>query len=137
MYRVVLIDDEAIILEGLKKVVDLGVWWREETGLPLPLGGNVIRRDLGETHILEIARLLKKSIEYGLDPANQSAALDYSLQFARGLDRVQAERFINMYVNKQTIELDEGCLKALDLLYRRAWSMGLIPNIPTLDFVKV
>ena len=121
---------------GLKKIVDLGVWWRNETGLPLPLGGNVIRRDVGDKQSLEIAKILRQSIEYSLQPQHRDEALDYALQFARGLNRAHADRFVQMYVNKQTIELDPACAEALHLLYRKGNERGLIPKNVPLDIVR-
>jgi 1,4-dihydroxy-6-naphthoate synthase len=122
---------------GLKKVVDLGIWWKDETGLPLPLGGNVIRRDIGPHHIQEIAKLLRKSIEFSLTPENHDAALNYALQFARGLDRAHAERFVHMYVNKQTVALDDDCRRGLEALYRRSVEKGFLAKAPVLDVVEV
>src|SRR4051812_19223037 len=87
---------------GLKLVVDLGVWWMEKTGLPLPLGGNVIRRDLGEEAMQEITNILQKSIQYSLD--HRAEAVEYSLQFGRDLDRELADKFVGMYVNHWTLD---------------------------------
>ena len=93
--------------EGLKKIVDLGEWWAERTGgLPLPLGGNVIRRDLGPDTIAKVSRLLHESIAYAL--AHRQEALDYALQFGRGLDRAKADRFVGMYVNERHWIREEG-----------------------------
>ena len=86
--------------EGLTEVVDLGRWWKEETGLPLPLGGNVVRRDLGAERIGRISRAISRSIEYGL--AHREAALSHAMRYARGLDRESADRFVGMYVNAWT-----------------------------------
>src|SRR5262249_46821316 len=88
--------------EGLRLVVDLGVWWQEKTGLPLPLGGNVVRRDLGTDTIRQISRLLKQSIRYALD--HRSDALDYALRYARDMDKGLADRFVGMYVNDWTLD---------------------------------
>src|SRR5438309_4441450 len=87
--------------QGLHLVVDLGVWWQQKTGLPLPLGGNVVRRDLGPATIREISRLLKESIRYAL--AHRSDALDYALKYARDMDMSLADKFVGMYVNDWTL----------------------------------
>jgi 1,4-dihydroxy-6-naphthoate synthase len=113
--------------EGLKKIVDLGEWWGERTGgLPLPLGGNVIRRDLGPATIAEISRLLHASIAYGLE--HRAEALDYALQFGRGLDRSRADRFVGMYVNDLTLEYGERGRAAVQRLLDEAWEKRLIPK---------
>jgi len=113
---------------GLYKVIDLGSWWKKETGLPLPLGANVIRRKLGHEHIQKISKILQKSIEYSLSKEHLEDAIEYSLQFARGLKRDQAKRFIEMYVNQQTVRWDDDCIKAINLLYEKAYNKGLLPK---------
>jgi len=119
--------------EGLHLVQDLGVWWYEETGgLPLPLGGNVVRRDLGDRVIAEVSSLLKESIEFSL--AHRERALDYALDYGRGLDRDRADRFVGMYVNDLTIDYGERGRKAMCLFLERAFQQGLIPKVPRLDF---
>jgi len=112
--------------EGLKKIVDLGEWWAERTGgLPLPLGGNVIRRDLGAQMLATVSRILHASIAYGL--SHRDEALDYALQFGRGLDRRKADRFVGMYVNELTLQYgDRGC-RAVQRLMDDAWEHRLIP----------
>ena len=110
----------------LHKVVDFGEWWDRETGLPLPLGGNVIRRDLGKEDIAEISRLLKESIQYGLD--HRREALDYAMEFARDLDLETADRFVGMYVNERTVDYGEEGPRAVQLLFDRAFEAKLIPN---------
>ena len=113
--------------EGLKKIVDLGEWWSERTGgLPLPLGGNVIRRDLGPATIAEVSRLLHASIAYGLE--HRAEALDYALQFGRGLDRSRADRFVGMYVNELTLQYGERGRTAVQRLLDEAWEKRLIPK---------
>jgi 1,4-dihydroxy-6-naphthoate synthase len=120
--------------EGFHKIVDLGVWWAEETdGLPLPLGGNVIRRDLGEEMCKRVAALLKQSIEYSL--ANRDQALDYALDYGRGLDRSKADQFVGMYVNDLTVEYGERGRKAMRSFLERAYEERLIPKFPQLDFL--
>ncbi|MFZ1087272.1 MAG: MqnA/MqnD/SBP family protein [Terracidiphilus sp.] len=118
---------------GLKKILDLGVWWRETTGMMLPLGGNAIRRSLGaESHKI-ISQALRDSIQHALDHREQ--ALDYAMQFARDLDTRLASRFVSMYVNERTLDYGaDGRLairKLLDLGYER----GIIPIAPQVDFV--
>jgi 1,4-dihydroxy-6-naphthoate synthase len=111
--------------EGLVEIVDLGRWWKSETGLPLPLGGNVVRRDLGSERIGRISRALKRSIEYGL--AHRDAALSHALEYARGLDRAQADRFVGMYVNEWTREYGSEGRRAVQTLLDRGAAAGRIP----------
>jgi 1,4-dihydroxy-6-naphthoate synthase len=119
--------------EGLHNVVDLGVWWQEQSnGLPLPLGGNVVRRDLGEEAITEVSALLRQSIQYSLD--HRDAALDYALDYGRGLDRDKADRFVGMYVNELTVDYGQRGRDGVTLFLERAHALGLIPKIPRLDF---
>ena len=120
--------------EGFHKIVDLGVWWGEETdGLPLPLGGNVIRRDLGDELCTRVAALLKASIEYSLE--HREEALDYALDYGRGLDRDKADRFVGMYVNQLTVDYGERGRKAVGSFLDRAFEERLIPKVPRLDFL--
>jgi 1,4-dihydroxy-6-naphthoate synthase len=119
--------------EGLKKIVDLGEWWGARTGgLPLPLGGNVIRRDLGPKTIATVSRLLHESIAYALN--HREEALDYALQFGRGLDRAKADRFVGMYVNELTLEYGERGRKAVQRLFDEAWEKRLIPKQITVEY---
>ena len=119
--------------EWLKKIVDLGEWWAESTGgLPLPLGGNVIRRDLGTPVIATVSRLLRDSIAYALE--HRQEALDYALQFGRGLDRAKADRFVGMYVNELTLEYGERGRTAVQRLFDEAWKKRLIPKQITAEF---
>jgi 1,4-dihydroxy-6-naphthoate synthase len=113
--------------EGLDAVVDLGAWWKRETGLPLPLGGNVVRRDLGPERIARISRALSRSIEYGL--AHREDALRHALQYARGLDTDQADRFVGMYVNDWTRGYGTSGRKAVQELLDRAHAARLIPAV--------
>jgi len=113
--------------EGLREIVDLGRWWKEETGLPLPLGGNVVRRDLGPDRIGRISRALSRSIEYGL--AHRDAALDHAMRYARGLDRSKADRFVGMYVNEWTRGYGEAGRKAVQALLDRGFEAGLLPRV--------
>ena len=119
--------------EGLKKIVDLGEWWNERTGgLPLPLGGNVIRRDLGADAIRKVSRLLHESIAYALN--HRQEALDYALQFGRGLDRAKADRFVGMYVNELTLQYGDRGREAVQRLYDEAWEKRLIPKKIDVEF---
>jgi 1,4-dihydroxy-6-naphthoate synthase len=118
---------------GLAKSVDLGEWWLLETGLPLPLGVNVARRDLGEETLRELSDVLRESIEVGL--ANRRRALAYAMQFGRGLDDDLADRFVGMYVNDFTCDYgDEGRQAVLELL-RRAEAIGAYEQPVRVDFV--
>jgi 1,4-dihydroxy-6-naphthoate synthase len=120
--------------QGFHKIIDLGVWWAEETGgLPLPLGGNVIRRDLGEEMCARVAVLLRQSIEFSL--ANREEALDYALDYGRGLDREQADRFVGMYVNHLTVDYGARGREAVRAFLDRAFAERLIPKVPRLDFL--
>ncbi len=118
--------------EGLHKVVDLGEWWHEQTGLPLPLGGNAIRRDLGSGNIREISRLLRESIQFALD--HREDALKHALQYARGLDGKQADRFVEMYVNRRTLDYGEDGRRAVRLFLERAYEKRLIPSRINVEF---
>ncbi len=120
-------------LMGLHKVLDLGQWWREQTGLPLPLGGNAIRRALLPQPAKKICRYLRQSVEYAL--AHREAALAYALQFARDMDAAQADRFIGMYVNSWTLGYGQRGRKAIRTLLERGRAAGLVPQAVKLDFV--
>jgi len=119
--------------KGLHKVVDLGQWWFEQTGLPLPLGGNVVRRDLGDELVVEIARLLKASIQYALD--HRPEALEYALRYARDLDPALADRFVGMYVNEWTVDYGPRGREAVRTLLGRAEAAGLLPGPVDVQFV--
>ncbi len=119
--------------KGLHKVVDLGEWWFEQTGLPLPLGGNVVRRDLGDDLVAEIARLLKASIQYALD--HRDEALAYALKYARDLDPNLADRFVGMYVNEWTVDYGPRGREAVRTLLARAAEAGIIPSLVDVQFV--
>jgi 1,4-dihydroxy-6-naphthoate synthase len=110
---------------GLLQIVDLGHWWKEETGLPLPLGGNVVRRDLGWDRIGRISRALSRSIEYGL--AHREDALSHAMRYARDLDRPKADRFVGMYVNDWTRGYGPKGREAVQTLLDRGSAAGLIP----------
>ena len=118
---------------GLHRVIDLGVWWREATGLVLPLGGNAIRRSLGpEVHKI-VSKALRDSIQHALDHREQ--ALEYALQFARDLDASLANRFVSMYVNERTLDYGPDGRKAIRKLLDLGHERGIIPIAPLVDFV--
>jgi 1,4-dihydroxy-6-naphthoate synthase len=119
--------------QGLHLVVDLGVWWHEKTGLPLPLGGNVVRRDLGAETIRQISRLLKESICYSLE--HRDAALAYALQYARDMDRGLADRFVGMYVNDWTLDYGPRGRQAVRRLLEEGHRAGIIPSAVNVEFV--
>jgi len=112
---------------GLRKIVDLGEWWAERTGgLPLPLGGNIIRRDLGTDMIAKVSKLLHDSIAYAL--SHRKDAVDYAQQFGRGLDKEKTDKFVGMYVNDLTLGYGDRGRKAVERLMTEAFEKGLIPN---------
>ena len=118
---------------GLQLVADLGAWWREETGLPLPLGGNAVRRDLGPL-IPVISAILRQSIRYGLE--HREDAVRYALRFGRGLDLAQADRFIGMYVNQRTLDYGDDGREAVRVFLHRAHQRGLLPREPQVEFAQ-
>lgn len=118
---------------GLHLVIDLGTWWKARTKLPLPLGGNVVRRDLGEEHCREIARIIRESIEYGLN--HRDEAVRYALQYGRDLDNALADRFVGMYVNQWTVDYGEVGREAVRRLLREAHDNGLVPDPGEIDFI--
>jgi 1,4-dihydroxy-6-naphthoate synthase len=118
---------------GLEKIVDLGEWWLEETGLPLPLGANVARRDLGPDVLRELSAVLAASIRAGLD--NRERALEYALQFGRGLDDELADRFVGMYVNELTEDYGEEGRRAVRELLRRGEEIGAFDKPVNVEFV--
>ncbi len=119
--------------EGLKKVVDLGEWWLLETGLPLPLGANVARRNLGADTLFELSDVLRDSIKAGLD--NRDEAMEYALRFGRGLDAELADRFVGMYVNELTCEYGEEGRQAVRELLSRAEELGTYERPVRVEFV--
>jgi 1,4-dihydroxy-6-naphthoate synthase len=120
--------------QGLHLVVDLGQWWQKETGLPLPLGGNVVRRDLGPETIHRISSLLKESIRYAL--AHRNDALDYALKYARDMDRSLADRFVGMYVNDWTLDYGPRGRDAVRRLLDEGHRAGVIPAPVAVQFVE-
>lgn len=117
----------------LHKIVDLGEWWKSATGMPLPLGGNCIRRDLGRESMLEIAAILKRSIEYSL--AHRPEAVQHALQYARDMGSDLADRFVGMYVNEWTIDYGEIGRRAVRELLRRGCEAGIVPKVHEIDFI--
>ena len=117
---------------GLHAVIDLGEWWHRETALPLPLGGNAIRKDLGSAAIGRIARILKQSIQYGLD--HRAQALDYAMSFARDMDPRLADRFVGMYVNQRTLGYGAAERRAVRLLLDRGYREGVIDRRVEVEF---
>ncbi|MBY0527406.1 MAG: ABC transporter substrate-binding protein [Gemmataceae bacterium] len=120
--------------QGLHLIVDLGVWWHEKTGLPLPLGGNVVRRDLGMETMKQISRLLKESIRYALD--HRGDALDYALKYARDMDKGLADRFVGMYVNDWTLDYGPRGREAVKRLLAEGHKAGVIPSAVAVEFIE-
>jgi 1,4-dihydroxy-6-naphthoate synthase len=118
---------------GLSKILDLGKWWHERTGLPLPLGGNAIRRSLGSELIATINQALRDSIRYALE--HREEALAYAMQFARDLDPQKADRFVGMYVNERTLDYGDDGKEAVERLLKMGHEAGIIPHAPRVEFV--
>jgi 1,4-dihydroxy-6-naphthoate synthase len=119
---------------GLHKISDFGALWEKETGgLPLPLGLDLVRKDLGRDTATRISSLLRRSIEHAL--ANEDDALTYALEFGRGIDRDVGRKFVRMYVNEDTLDMGDSGVAALRHLYRRAMERGLLDRMPDLDLV--
>lgn len=119
---------------GLHKVLDLGEWWHERTGLPLPMGGNAIRRDLGLNTMKQVSHFLRESIRYSLD--NREDALQYAMQFARDMDLELADRFVAMWVNDLTLDYTERGREAVARLLNEGFEHGIIPNRVDIEFVE-
>ncbi len=120
--------------QGLHLVVDLGVWWQDRTGLPLPLGGNVVRKDLGKPVMAEVSRLIRQSIQYGLD--HRREALDYALKYARDMDVSLADKFVGMYVNDWTLDYGDRGRAAIRKLLDEGHRAGIIPSPVEVEFVE-
>jgi 1,4-dihydroxy-6-naphthoate synthase len=118
---------------GLQRVVDLGRWWYEETHLPLPLGGNAIRRSLGPELMSSVSTALRESIQYALD--HREEALAYSMQFARDLDMQLADKFVGMYVNERTLDYGQDGREAVRRLLEMGHEAGIIPHQAKVEFV--
>jgi 5,8-dihydroxy-2-naphthoate synthase len=119
---------------GLCKVADLGAWWKSETGLPLPLGGNAVRRDVGADVMKRLTRLVRDSVRYSLD--HRAEALEYAMGFARGMDPAVADRFVGMWVNDMTLDCGERGRRAVQDLLDRGHAEGVIPRRVAVDFVE-
>jgi 1,4-dihydroxy-6-naphthoate synthase len=119
---------------GLVKIADLGAWWKEETGLPLPLGGNAVRRDLGSEMMATLTRLVRETVRHSL--AHRKQALEYAMSFARGMDPAVADRFVGMWVNDMTVEMGERGRRAVQAFLDRGHEAGLIPRRVVVDFVE-
>ena len=118
---------------GLHLIQDLGAWWFDNTGLPLPLGGNVVRKDLGPVLSRKISRHLRDSIAYGLD--HRTGALDHAMQYARGLERAKADTFVSMYVNDWTLDYGDRGRQAVRLFLERGVEIGVIPKPVDVEFL--
>jgi len=135
------VDAGLIIHEGqltyqnhhLHCVVDLGEWWKEQTQLPLPLGGNCIRRDLGETNMREVTAILKRSIQYSLD--HREEAVEHALQYARDMGTDLADKFVGMYVNDWTIDYGDKGREAVRLFLNRGAEIGMVKPLERIDFI--
>jgi 1,4-dihydroxy-6-naphthoate synthase len=119
---------------GLEKVLDLGAWWKEETGLPLPLGGNAVRRDLGPEMMARLTRIVRETVRYSL--GHRKEALEYAMSFARGMDPAVADRFVGMWVNDMTVESGERGRQAVQTFLDRGHEAGVIPRRVVADFVE-
>ena len=118
---------------GLHKIIDLGQWWKEQHGLPLPLGGNAIKRDLGPELMLTVTNALRESIQHALD--NREEALAYAMQFARDLDTPTANRFVSMYVNERTLDYGPDGRKSIQQFLELGHERGIIPHPVKVDFI--
>jgi 1,4-dihydroxy-6-naphthoate synthase len=118
---------------GLVKVLDLGEWWKGETSLPLPMGGNAVRRDLGPERMKELTRLVRETVRHSLQ--NREAALEYAMSFARGMDPKVADRFVGMWVNDMTLDIGERGRRAVQTFLDRGHEAGVIPRRVVVDFV--
>ncbi len=113
--------------DGMNLIVDLGIWWKALTGYPLPLGVNVVRKDLGEDAVKEVSRCMRESIRGGLD--NREKALEYALTFARGMDPKTSDKFVGMYVNERTEDMKDEGVEAIRLLLKKGAEIGMVPEI--------
>jgi 1,4-dihydroxy-6-naphthoate synthase len=120
--------------KGLQRVIDLGIWWQEQTGLPLPLGGNAVRRSLGTSLGRLISKTIRDSVTYGLE--HREEALNYAIQFAREMDTDLADKFVGMYVNRWTLGYGEKGRQAVKELISRGTKAGILPGPPTVEFLS-
>ena len=118
---------------GLTRVLDLGAWWKQQTGLPLPLGGNAVRRDLGPEMMARLTRLVRETVRYSLD--HRVEALEHAMTFARGMDPAVADRFVSLWVNDLTLECGERGRTAVQTLLDRGHAAGIVPRRVVVDFV--
>lgn len=118
---------------GMHRVLDLGIWWHEQTGLPLPLGGNAVRKALGHEVSLQIARTIRDSVEYGLE--HREEALNYAMQFARDMETDVADTFVGMYVNRWTLGYGDRGKQAVRTLIEKGTAAGLLPGPPEIEFL--
>ncbi len=118
--------------DGLKLIADMGVWWKGLTGLPLPLGVNVVRKDLGPEAVVEVSRCMRESISAGLN--NRTKALDHALQFARGMDVPTSDEFVGMYVNNRTLDMGDEGITSIRLFLKKGSEIGIVPEV-TVDVV--
>jgi 1,4-dihydroxy-6-naphthoate synthase len=118
---------------GLHLIVDLGMWWYEKTSLPLPLGGNCVRRDLGPRVMQEVTDIIRRSIQYSLD--HRPEAVEYALQFGRDLDRNLADQFVGMYVNNWTLDYGPKGREAISRLLKDGAKAGLVPDTGAIDYI--
>jgi 1,4-dihydroxy-6-naphthoate synthase len=119
---------------GLHKLLDLGAWWKDETGLPLPLGGNAVRRDLGPELMARLTRLVRETVRHSLE--QRADALEYAMSFARGMDPAVADRFVGMWVNDMTLDCGARGRQAVQTLLDRGHAAGIIPRRVAVDFVE-
>jgi 1,4-dihydroxy-6-naphthoate synthase len=119
---------------GLRRILDLGAWWKEETGLPLPLGANAVRRDLGPELVARLTGLVRETVRFSLD--HRRDALEYAMGFARGMDPAVADRFVGMWVNDMTLDAGERGRRAVQELLDRGHAAGVIPMRVAADFVE-
>jgi len=118
--------------DGLTLIADMGVWWKGLTGLPLPLGVNVVRKDLGPEAVIEVSRCMRESISAGLE--NRTKALDHALQFARGMDVPTSDEFVGMYVNGRTLDMGDEGVTSIRLFLQKGGEIGIVPPV-TVDVV--
>lgn len=119
---------------GLLPILDLGIWWQQQVKLPLPLGLNVIKKDLGRKRAKQVATVFRDSILYAF--AHQDEAVAYAMQYGRGTDPTRSRQFIGMYVNEESLTLSKHCREALKILYAKAYKAGLIDRVPTLSVIE-
>ncbi len=113
--------------DGMHLIADMGVWWKGKTGLPLPLGVNVVRKDLGPAVVAEVSRCMRESIQAGLD--HRAEALEYALQFARGMDPRTSDTFVGMYVNDRTLDMGDEGIRSIRLFLEKGAELGIVPPV--------